>query len=136
MPVNISCNKKARDITGLENATLQLSISFLTVAIFVGIRQGFIVQVSGGDWIWIIILGLLNTGLGCYCYFSSIGHLPVQAVAILGYLEPLSAVVLSAILLHETLNALQICGAAMIIGGAMIGEAHGRVNRNRRLLQP
>ena len=40
----------------------------------------------------IFILGQLNTGVGCYFYFSSIGYLPVQTVAICGYLEPLSLI--------------------------------------------
>ncbi len=116
-------NKKARDITGLENSTLQLVISFLTVAIFVGIRQGFVIRAFSGDVIWILILGLLNTGIGCYYYFSSIVLLPVQTVAVCGYLEPLSAVVLSAVILHEPMSMFQICGAVMVIGGAIIGES-------------
>ena len=116
-------SKKTKDITGLENSTLQLVISFLTVAIFVGFRQGFVIRASGGNVIWILILGLLNTGIGCYFYFSSIGYLPVQTVAICGYLEPLSAIVLSAVILHETMSTRQICGIAMVIGGAIIGES-------------
>lgn len=119
----VICNKKAKDITGLENTTLQLTISFLTVAVFVGFRQGLVILTSNGDIIWILVLGLLNTGIGCYFYFSSIGYLPVQTVAICGYLEPLSAIVLSAVILREKMSMLQICGTAMVIGGAIIGES-------------
>lgn len=115
-------NKKAKDITGLENATLQLLISFLTVAIFTGLKQGFALSVTRSDLMWILILGLLNTGIGCYFYFSSICSLHVQTVAICGYLEPLSAVVLSTVLLQETMTVTQIFGAVMIIGGAIWGE--------------
>ncbi|MDF3004491.1 MAG: protein of unknown function transrane [Oscillospiraceae bacterium] len=118
----VNYNKKVKDITGLENSTLQLTISFLTVAVFLGIRQGLIILPSSGDAIWILVLGLLNTGIGCYFYFSSIGYLPVQTVAICGYLEPLSAVLLSAVILRETMSVCQICGTVMIIGGAIIGE--------------
>jgi drug/metabolite transporter (DMT)-like permease len=115
-------NKKAHSITGMRNSMLQLSISFLTVAIFTGFRQGFIIHVSLGDWIPIFILGLLNTGIGCYLYFSSIGNLPVQTVAILGYLEPLSAVVFSVLFLREILQPIQIIGAVLVIGGAVFAE--------------
>ena len=69
-----------------------------------------------------LLLGLVNTGVGCYCYFSSIGDLPAQSVAICGYLEPLSAVLLSVLILHETMAPLQILGAVLIIGGAVFGE--------------
>lgn len=80
---------------------LQLITSFLTVAIFLGFRQGFIIHVSRSDWIPILILGLLNTGIGCYLYFSSIANLPVQSVAVCGYLEPLSAIAFSVLLLRK-----------------------------------
>ena len=115
-------NKKAKDITGLENSMLQLFVAFLTVAVFVGIKQGYRMQIDTQSMIPILVLGLLNTGIGCYFYFSSIGKLPVQTVAICGYLEPLSAVVFSVIFLKETMLPIQIIGAVLIIGGAMLGE--------------
>ena len=115
-------NKKANDITGLENSMLQLFVAFLTVAIFVGIKQGYRMEIDTQSIIPILVLGLLNTGIGCYFYFSSIGKLPVQTVAICGYLEPLSAVVFSVIFLKETMLPIQIIGAVLIIGGAIPGE--------------
>ncbi len=118
----VICNKKATDIVGLESSTLQLTIAFLTVAVFVGIKQGYAMQIETNSILPILILGLLNTGIGCYFYFSSIGKLKVQTVAICGYLEPLSAVLFSVIFLKETMLLLQIMGAVLIIGGAMIGE--------------
>ena len=115
-------NKKAKDITGLENSMLQLFMAFITVAIFVGIKQGYRMEIDTQSIIPILVLGLLNTGIGCYFYFSSIGKLPVQTVAICGYLEPLSAVLFSVIFLKETMLPIQIIGAVLIIGGAILGE--------------
>ena len=117
-------NKKAGKITGMENAMVQMLVSFLTVAVFVGLRQGLSLEIAGGDWPWILLLGLVNTGIGCYFYFSSIGFLPVQTVAVCGYLEPLSAVLLSAVILGETMRPLQILGAVCILGGALFGELY------------
>ena len=118
----VICNKKANDIAGLENSMLQLSISFLTAAVFVGIKQDYAMDIQTESVLPIVILGLVNTGVGCYFYFSSIGKLPVQTVAVCGYLEPLLAVMFSAIMLDERLTVLQIIGAVLIIGGAMCGE--------------
>ena len=70
----------------------------------------------------ILILGLVNTGIGCYFYFSSIGNLPVQTVAIIGYLEPFSAVLFSVLFLRETMLPMQVIGAVMILAGAVFGE--------------
>lgn len=115
-------NKKAVNITGLENAALQLFISFLTVAVFVSFKQGFGVNIPQSSILPIFILGLINTGIGCYFYFSSIGNLPAQTVAIIGYLEPLSAVLFSVLFLQETMLPLQIFGAVIILVGAVFGE--------------
>ena len=118
----VICNKKAKDITGLENSMLQLLVSFLTSAVFVGIKQGYSMDIQAESVLPIVILGLVNTGVGCYFYFSSIDRLPVQTVAVCGYLEPLSAVMFSSLLLNEQLTTLQIIGAILIIGGAICGE--------------
>ncbi len=123
--VMVIFNKKAKSITGLENSMWQLIASFLTVAIFLGIKQGFALHIESGSIIPILILGAVNTGIGCYFYFSSIGDLPVQTVAIFGYLEPLSAVIFSAVFLNETMGFVQIIGAILILGGAVFGELCG-----------
>jgi len=115
-------NKKAKSITGLENSMWQLIISFLTVAVFVIIKQGFSINIEPISILPILILGIFNTGIGCYFYFSSIGNLPVQTVAICGYLEPLAAVIFSVLFLKESMGLIQIIGAALIIGGATFGE--------------
>ncbi len=118
----VTLNKQSRQITGMENAVIQLTVSFLTVAVFIGIKQAFVVHIPDGAWLWILILGVLNTGIGCYLYFSPLSRLPVQTVAICGYLEPVSAVLFAAVLLKERMTIIQIIGAACIIGGAMVGE--------------
>lgn len=115
-------NKKAVSVTGLENSMWQLIMSFITVGIFLSLKQGFPVNIGLENLVPILLLGVVNTGIGCYFYFSSIGNLPVQTVAILGYLEPLSALLFSAILLGETLSFVQIVGAVLILGGAAFGE--------------
>ena len=118
----VTLNKQSKSISGMENSVIQLAVSFLTVAVFVGVKQGFVIAVPSGAWIWILILGILNTGVGCYLYFSPLSKLPVQTVAVCGYLEPLSAVIFAAVLLGEKMTAVQVVGAVCIIGGAMTGE--------------
>lgn len=120
--VMVIFNKKSKTMKGLENSTWQLLISFLTVALFVGIKQGYAIKIETDSILPILILGIFNTGIGCYFYFSSIGSLPVQTVAICGYLEPLSAVVLSMLFLKERMTTIQLVGAVLIIGGAAFGE--------------
>ncbi|MDR3577020.1 MAG: DMT family transporter [Anaerolineaceae bacterium] len=120
--VMVTFNKKAASIVGLEKTMWQLITSFITVAIFLGLKQGFSIHIAPHNLAPILLLGVVNTGLGCYFYFSSIGDLPIQTVAVCGYLEPLSALIFSAVLLGEMLSFAQIAGAVLILGGAAFAE--------------
>ncbi len=118
----VTLNKLSKNISGMENTVIQLVVSFLTVLTFTGIKQGLVIHIPTTAWIWILILGVVNTGIGCYLYFSSLAKLPVQTLAVCGYLESLSAVVFAALILNETMTTIQIVGAFCIIGGALIGQ--------------
>lgn len=118
----VTLNKQSKEITGMENSAIQLTVAFITVSVFILFKQGLFIDLSDVNWFAVLLLGVINTGIGCYWYFSSLSILPVQSVAVLGYLEALSAVVFSALFLSEKMSAIQIAGAICIIGGAMIGE--------------
>ncbi len=124
-------NKKAAKISGLENSLLQLAVSCLTVAAFVLFRGNFSISIPQSSILPLLFLGIVNTGIGCFLYFSKLEKLPVQSVSVLGYIEPLSAVVLSVIVLNESMNVVQIIGAVLVIGGAVYAEMAGIVtNKN------
>ncbi len=125
-------NKKAVHITGLENPMIQLTSSFVTVAVFTLAYQGLSFQIPAGSILPLLFLGVVNTGFGCYLYFSAIGNLSVQTVAIVGYLEPISALVFSAVILSEHLGFIQVIGAALILGGAMFGEVFSHKKQPRK----
>lgn len=118
----VICNKKAANISGLENSLLQLFISFLTVAIIIPWRGNYTFPLPKESITPLLFLGIANTGLGCYLYFSKLDKLPVQSVSVLGYLEPLCAVILSTVFLHEIMTPFQITGAILVLGGALYSE--------------
>ena len=135
-------SKRASDVGGVEAATIQIVASFAAVAVY-SVATGQLPAVSAlvsADLPAVLTLGLVNTGLGCYLYFSAMGDLPVQRVAVFGYLEPLSAVVLSALVLGEAMGPVRILGAALIIGGAASCELFGNktfhLGRRARALRP
>jgi len=122
--VMIVFNKKASKVTGLENALYQLLMSFVTVAAYTFFRQGA-PSLSVTEYLLpILIFGLVNTAIGCYLYFSSIDQLSAGSVSIIGYLEPMSALVFSAVFLHEQLTGLQVIGAVLILSGAAFSELY------------
>jgi drug/metabolite transporter (DMT)-like permease len=55
-------------------------------------------------------------------YFTGLQKLPAQSVALISYVDPVSALVFSALILHESLTPTQLLGAVLIIGGAILGE--------------
>ena len=115
-------NKQAKNIRGMENAVVQLIGCFIVIAAFLGARQLFVIHIPPEAWPWILELGVVNTGVACYLYFSSLPELPVQTISAFSYVEPLSAVFFAALLLGEKMTVIQIIGAVCIIGGAMIAQ--------------
>ena len=122
-------SRKAPDVDGIEATTVQVVGSFAAAAAYVGIRSLFVsdlVMPTGmGTWANLAALGVINTAIAFHLYFSSIGRLPVQRVAVCGYLEPLSAVAFSVILLHEAMTPTRALGACLIVGGALMAEVLG-----------
>ena len=80
--VMLCLNKKVEGVSGEENATVQLTAAFVTVFMFSAIKQGLHFDIQASDIAPLLALGLLNTGIGCFLYFSSIGGIKVQTVAI------------------------------------------------------
>ncbi|MCE1253052.1 MAG: DMT family transporter [Anaerolineae bacterium] len=128
--VMIIFNKKATSITGLENPMFQLTVSFLTVGLFILLKQGALINLTMQNIFPVLFLGIINTGIGCYLYFSSVTQLPAQSVVILSYLDPLSALIFSAIFLGERLSMVQLIGTLLILGGAALGEYFSRKRLN------
>ena len=127
----VIASKGAPHIEGLENSALQVSSAFATALVLTLATQGapsfFSPSIANGiDWRAVAMLGIVNTGLGCLLYFSAVAKLPVQTVAVVGYLEPLSAVVFSVVLLGEAVTPVRLMGAALIIGGAIFCEVAGK----------
>ena len=85
-------------------------------------RKDFPGLCPGDSLPWVLILALFNTGIAWCAYYGAVAKLPVQTVSILGYLEPLSAVIWGALVLGESMSGLQAAGALLILGGAVLSE--------------
>ena len=77
----VIASKGAPHIEGLENSTLQVSAAFVTALVLTLITQGAPSFLSAGvaasiDWHAVVMLGVVNTGIGCLLYFSAVAKLP------------------------------------------------------------
>ena len=68
------------------------------------------------------VVCILHTGVSYALYFGSFAHLPAQTIALFSYIDPVVAVLLSALLLHEPMTPLMAVGAVLILGAAVWSE--------------
>ena len=121
--VIVISNRKLRDIPALDKSVVQLAISAVTILPYVLARNlGTAPAFDARSVLIILMLGILHTGVAYCLYFSGMGSLPVQTVAILGYLEPVVSVLCSAFFLREAMGPAGWIGAVLIIGAALVSE--------------
>ena len=70
----------------------------------------------------LLMAGIVHTGIAYAMYFGSVENLPAQTSALLSYIDPVTAVLLSALLLKEPLSLPGWIGTLLIIGAAMVSE--------------
>ena len=70
----------------------------------------------------LLIVAVFHTGW-CYAlYFGSMTVLSAQTVALFSYIDPIVAILLSALLLKEPLGWSGILGAALVLGSTLVSE--------------
>ena len=77
----------------------------------------------------VLIVGIVHSGLAYALYFGNVNKLPAQSVAVLSYIDPVSSLFFSALLLHERLTAFGLLGAVLIFGSALVSELGGKKRR-------
>ena len=123
-------NKQLRDISAYDRTLVQLFITTLVLIPYCILHGDFVgLQITGGQLALLLILGVVHTGFAYSLYFGSMAYLPAQTLAILSYLDPVTAVLLSALVLHEPLSGFEILGAVCILGAAVVSELPGRVKK-------
>ncbi|MCO6450219.1 MAG: EamA family transporter [Caldilineales bacterium] len=70
--------------------------------------------------LWLLALAVGPTIGASVSYAMSVQRLPVSVTSVVATLEPVLAVVLAAVILHERLASAQLLGGAMIVGAALL----------------
>lgn len=75
------------------------------------------------SWAWLLVLGLGHTALCVAVYLTALERLPATRVAVLLYLEPVSAVALGWLLLDESPGfATAVGGALVVVAGLLVAR--------------
>ena len=120
----VICSKKVTHMKGMNLAFTEILISFGVILVYLplsGVRLPVVPEKA--DLLWLVVLGIVNTGVAYFLYFSAMQQLPAQSVSIVSYLDPLSSLVFAALFLPgERMTLIQSLGAVLILGGAVLSE--------------
>lgn len=119
----ILINKKLKDISSYDTTVMQLAAASIVLMPYclLTVDMGAL-EVTPVSAVLLLIVGIVHTGIAYVLYFGSIKELPAQTVAIFSYIDPILAVLLSALLLKESMDMLSILGAILILGSTFVSE--------------
>ena len=116
-------NKKLPPVDAYEKTVFQLFFAALTMLPYLLLTEDLSsLSVTGTTLALLLVIGVVYTGLVYILYFGSMGGLRAQTIAILSYLDPVVALLTSALLLGERMTPLGLLGALMILGAAVFSE--------------
>lgn len=119
----VLCNRKLKGISAMDKSVVQLALSALTILPYVlWNNKGKVFSPDAVSILVVLMLGVVHTGFAYCLYFSGMGALPVQTVALLGYLEPVVSVLCSVFFLGEALSVWGWIGVALILAAAVVSE--------------
>ena len=123
-------NKRIRSVGGLQRTFLQFISAAVILLPYVLLSEGIHLQALDGiSRMMLLVVGLVHTGIAYVLYFTSVADLPGQQIAILSYIDPLVAILISVFLLSEPMTALQIVGGILILVFSLWNEwISGRKN--------
>ena len=119
----VTCNKKLKDIEAFDRTTVQLGISAIVLTPYTFLVEDFSqVALNGFTVIMLVVVGVVHTGIAYALYFGCIDKLKTQTVAIYSYIDPVGAVLLSALFLKESMGVPEIIGAVLVLGATLASE--------------
>lgn len=119
----ILLNKFIKGVAGIQRTFLQFLAAIVILIPYVAFSGGVTLQkLDGLGWVCLLIVGLFHTGITYCLYFSALKELPGQEAAILSYIDPLVAVLISVFVLGEQMTVVQIIGGVLILGFTLWNE--------------
>ena len=127
----ILLNKFIKNVEGIPRTFLQFLSAIVILIPYVMLSGGMSLGgMKAVGWINLLIVGLVHTGVTYCMYFSSLKELPGQKAAILSYIDPLVAVLISVTILGEEMTIWQIAGGVLILGFTLWNE----VSQNTKIM--
>ena len=116
-------NKKIREISATDKTMVQLLSASIVILPYVLLTEDVTAYAyTPVSLVLLAIAGVLHTGIAYRMYFGAMGTLKAQTAALFSYIDPILAIILSALILQEPLGIPTIIGSVMILGAAILSE--------------
>ncbi len=119
----IVINKFVRELSPVETTFVQLSVAAITMIPYVLLTEdvaSFVFDTRSV--VFTLIVGVFHTGFAYMIYFSSVQKVPAQTTAVFSYIDPVTAIIVSALVLGERMDAAQTVGTVLILAATLFNE--------------
>ena len=116
-------NKKIQKVSGIDRTLLQFGAAMIVLLPYIMLTEGF--SYAGMDakgWACMLTVGLVHSCIAYCLYFSALRNLSGQEAAILSYIDPMVAVVISFTVLKEAVAPVQLVGGVLILAFTLLNE--------------
>ena len=119
----VMINKFVKNLSPIETTFVQLSTAAVTMIPYILLTEDVTTFVfDRRSVIFTLIVGVFHTGIVYMIYFSSVQKIPAQTTAVFSYIDPVTAIILSAVVLGERLDAVQLIGTFLILAATLFNE--------------
>ena len=126
----ILLNKRIRTVDGINRTFIQFITAAAVLLPYTAAAEGFhLMSLDFAGTLNLLAVGFIHTGVTYCLYFSSVTGLTGHQAAVLSYIDPLVAVVMSVTVLWESITPLQAAGGLMILGFTLLNEVRIKTNR-------
>jgi len=116
-------NQKIRNIPAYDKTIMQLASAAIVVLPYTLLTEDLTgITYTPFIILMILILGIVHTGIAYALYFGSMDNLKAQTIALFSYIDPITAIILSATLLREGMGAMEAVGAVLVLGATIVSE--------------
>ena len=119
----VMINKFVKNLSPIETTFVQLLTAAVTMIPYILLTEEVTAFVfDRRSVIFTLIVGVFHTGIVYMIYFSSVQKIPAQTTAVFSYIDPVTAIILSAVVLGERLDAVQLIGTFLILAATLFNE--------------
>lgn len=119
----VMMNKKIGEVGAYEKTIIQLGAGAVALLPYTLMTEEFTtIAFSQTMACMLVFVGIVHTGIAYALYFGALANLEAQTAALFSYIDPVVAIILSAMILHENMGIWEMIGAVLVLGSAVMNE--------------